>query len=49
MILIRNVAARYRQMHLDTVNQHNPSYPKSEFDFGGMKHEVITQVSRGND
>ena len=45
MILIRNVAARYRQMHFDTVNQRNPSYPKSELDLGGMKYEVITQVS----
>lgn len=39
------VVARHRQMHFDTVNQSNPSYPKPELDLEGMKYEVITRVS----
>lgn len=39
------VAARCCQRHLDTVKQLNPSYPKSESDLEGMKHEVITQFA----
>lgn len=42
MTLFWVVAARCCQMHLDTVKQLNPSYPKSESDLEGMKHEVIT-------
>jgi hypothetical protein len=45
MTLFRVIAARCRQMHLETVEQLNPSYPKPEYDLEGMKHEAITRFS----